>query len=174
MVRPKPRADGSRVSHLEGDQEEEDEQTQVGHIAEDGHGLSGEDGCGRSVAMAQLRMCSPRDILSLNPGIRIITVGPSRMPPMTSAMTRGWFSSRRGSAAVGQPNATFLRLSAMPLTMQQLAKDDDDDGLWHWLLLLAHWQAGRLAGPEHGSRPGRDPGRIFGLLRNETCGPGTE
>jgi hypothetical protein len=43
-VRPKAKA-GGRVSHLQGDQEQEDEQAQVGYIVEDGHRLGGEDGC---------------------------------------------------------------------------------------------------------------------------------
>jgi len=34
--------------------------------------------------------------VEVNPGIRPITEGPSRMPPMTSAMTRGWRRRDRG------------------------------------------------------------------------------
>jgi hypothetical protein len=38
----------------------------------------------------RLGFASSGKMVSVKPGIRPITDGPSRMPPMTSAITRGW------------------------------------------------------------------------------------
>ncbi len=38
-------------------------------------------------------------MVSVKPGIRPMTEGPSKMPPMTSAITRGWRSLERGKCS---------------------------------------------------------------------------
>jgi len=46
-----------------------------------------------------VRLAKEAELPCSNPGILIMTEGPRMIPPMTSAMTRGWLINRRGSAA---------------------------------------------------------------------------
>ena len=78
-------------------------------------------------------------IASEKPGMRPITEGPSRIPPMTSAITRGWRIRERGQCSSRQKPMMMLacdgtrniRVGVFPQTLSRSSylDDEQDDGV---------------------------------------------
>ena len=94
-------------------------------------------------AMERVGMEAVGKMCSVKPGIRPKTEGPRRMPPMTSAMTRGWRILERGKWRIRQK---MMMMAALKITLDismvsiyeertvSYLNDEDDDWIL-WIIL---------------------------------------